>query len=59
MTAKGSWFGADLHLDGRDDQTAWAAGSRGDDELDPAKSGIGDGLAEQLGSQDWQQGALA
>jgi hypothetical protein len=48
-------------LDGRDDQTAWAAGDRLDIEMDHAESGIGDydGLAEQVGSQDWQQGAMA
>jgi hypothetical protein len=48
-------------LDGRDDQTAWAAGDRRDLEQDPAESGIGDhdGLGEQVGSQDWQQGAMA
>src|SRR5215218_1732211 len=28
-------------LDGKDDQTAWAAGKGGDAELDPAESGIG------------------
>jgi hypothetical protein len=40
------------------DQTRWAAGDRRDLELDSAESGIGDydGLAEQIGSQDWQQG---
>ena len=48
-------------LDGRTDQTAWAAGDRRDMEQDPAESGIGDydGLGEQVGSQDWQQGAMA
>src|SRR3979409_1677436 len=37
-----------------------AAGSRCDLELDPAESGIGDydGLLEQVGTQDWQQGAI-
>jgi hypothetical protein len=47
----------DVHLD----QTRWAAGGRRDLEQDPAESGIGDddGLAEQLGSGDWQQGAMA
>lgn len=47
-------------LDGRDDQTAWAAGDRADFEQDPAESGIGDydGLGEQVGSQDWQQGSM-
>jgi len=45
-------------LDGRDDQTAWAAGDRRDLELDPAESGIADydGLGEQIGSQDWRHG---
>jgi hypothetical protein len=44
----------------RTDQTARAAGDRRDFELDPAESGIGDydGLGEQVGSQDWQQGAM-
>jgi hypothetical protein len=48
-------------LDGRLDQTGWAAGNRDDRELDGAESGIGDydGLGEQVGSQDWQQGAMA
>jgi hypothetical protein len=48
-------------LDGRDDQTAWAVGSRNDVELDPAESGIGDydGLGEQVGSQDWQHAWMA
>jgi hypothetical protein len=40
------------------DQTNWSAGGRRDLELDGAESGIGDydGLMEQVGSQDWQQG---
>ncbi|MBR1145071.1 hypothetical protein [Bradyrhizobium sp. AUGA SZCCT0431] len=48
-------------LDGHDNQTVWARGGRRDLEVDPAESGIGDydGLAEQVGSQDWQQGAMA
>ena len=43
-------------LDGRSDQTAWAAGSRTDRELDGAESGIGDhdGMMEQIGQPDWQ-----
>ncbi|MCK1671231.1 hypothetical protein [Bradyrhizobium sp. 150] len=43
------------------DQTRWAAGDRRELEQDPAESGIGDldGLLEQVGSQDWQQGAMA
>jgi hypothetical protein len=43
------------------DQTRWAAGDRADIEVDAAESGIGDldGLLEQVGSQDWQQGAMA
>jgi hypothetical protein len=48
-------------LDGHHvDQTRWAAGSRADLERDPAESGIGDhdGLAEQVGSQDWQQAGM-
>ena len=48
-------------LDGREDQTAWAAGNRRDHEQDPAESGIADldGLLEQIGTQDWQHGAMA
>jgi hypothetical protein len=48
-------------LDGRDDQTAWAAGGRRDLKVDGAESGIGDldGLLEQVGTQDWQQGEMA
>jgi hypothetical protein len=48
-------------LDGRTDQTGWAADNRGDYELDHAEAGIGDwdGLLEQVGTQDWQQGAMA
>jgi hypothetical protein len=48
-------------LDGQTDQASWAAGSRADLEQDPAESGIADhdGLLEQVGTQDWQQGALA
>jgi hypothetical protein len=40
------------------DQTRWAGGDRRDLELDAAESGIGDyeGLLEQVGSQDWQNG---
>jgi hypothetical protein len=40
------------------DQTRWAVGSRSDLEVDGAESGIGDydGLMEQVGTQDWQQG---
>ncbi|MET4170832.1 hypothetical protein ABIB99_001914 [Bradyrhizobium sp. LA6.1] len=43
------------------DQRRWATGDRGDLEVDAAESGIGDldGLLEQVGSQDWQQGAMA
>jgi hypothetical protein len=42
-------------------RVAWWVTSVMDYELDAAESGIGDydGLAEQVGSQDWQQGALA
>lgn len=42
-------------------QTRWAFGDRRDLELDAAESGIGDheGLYEQVGSQDWQSGAMA
>jgi len=43
-------------LDGKTDQTAWAAGDRRDLELGPAESGIADldGLLEQIGQPDWQ-----
>lgn len=43
------------------DQSRWAQSSRSDSELDHAESGIADldGLLEQMGSQDWQQGAMA
>lgn len=46
--------------DQHDDQTAWADGGRLELELDGAESGIGDadGLLEQVGSQDWQQGGM-
>jgi hypothetical protein len=46
-------------LDGQDYQTRWAAGRR-DLELDGAESGIGDldGLREQVGTQDWQDGRV-
>jgi hypothetical protein len=42
------------------DQEQWAAGGRRDLELDGAESGIGDfdGLHEQVGTQDWQQGSM-
>ncbi len=45
---------------GHGDQTRWAEGGRRDLELDGAESGIGDqdGLMEQIGSQDWQQGRM-
>lgn len=48
-------------LDHNHTQERWAAGSRRDLELDHAESGIGDhdGLHEQVGTQDWQQGAMA
>ncbi|UQD96127.1 hypothetical protein [Bradyrhizobium japonicum] len=48
-------------LDHNHGQERWAAGSRQDLELDGAESGIGDldGLLEQVGTQDWQQGAMA
>ena len=47
-------------LDGKTDQTAWAAGGRADLELDGAESGIGDldGLLEQIGNQGWQVGGV-
>jgi len=46
----------DVHFN----QELWAAGSRRDLEQDDAESGIGDhdGLGEQVGSQDWQQGSM-
>lgn len=42
-------------LDGKLDQTAWAAGGRRDLELDGAESGIGDydGMLEQTGCGGW------
>ncbi|MGK7057088.1 hypothetical protein AB4853_11480 [Bradyrhizobium sp. 1050_B9_N1_2] len=48
-------------LDHHHSQERWAAGGRRDLELDHAESGIGDldGLLEQVGTQDWQQGAMA
>ncbi|MBR0764226.1 hypothetical protein [Bradyrhizobium japonicum] len=48
-------------LDHNHTQDRWAAGSRRDLELDSAESGIADldGLLEQVGTQDWQQGAMA
>ncbi|MCA6105352.1 hypothetical protein [Bradyrhizobium australafricanum] len=47
-------------LDQHDNQERWAAGGRRDLEHDPAESGIGDfeGLHEQAGTQDWQQGSM-
>jgi hypothetical protein len=48
----------DVHFD----QGRWAFGNPCDLELDDAESsGIGDqdGLLEQVGTQDWQQGAMA
>jgi hypothetical protein len=46
----------DVHFD----QRRWAAGDRRDLELDDGEAGIGDydGLAEQVGSQDWQQAGM-
>jgi hypothetical protein len=46
----------DMHFD----QTRWAAGNRRDLEQDDAESGIGDadGMHEQVGTQDWQQGSM-
>ncbi|MBR0939407.1 hypothetical protein [Bradyrhizobium jicamae] len=48
-------------LEQNDSQERWAAGGRRDLEQDPSESGVGDldGLLEQAGSQDWQQGAMA
>ncbi|MGY4314913.1 hypothetical protein [Bradyrhizobium sp. JR3.5] len=46
-------------LDHNHSQERWAAGGRRDLEADPAESGIGDhdGLHEQAGTNDWQQGS--
>jgi hypothetical protein len=46
------WLGS---LDQYHSQEAWAGGSRADLERDDSESGIGDGegLLEQVGSQDW------
>jgi hypothetical protein len=48
-------------LDHNHSQERWAAGDRRDLERDPAESGIGDhdGLLEQIGTEDWQHGAMA
>jgi len=48
-------------LDHNHSQERWAAGGRRDLEHDGAESGIGDydGLLEQVGTQDWQQGGMA
>lgn len=48
-------------LDGHNSQECWAAGGSDDLEHDDAASGVADldGLLEQVGTQDWQQGALA
>lgn len=49
-------------LEGHTDQrAAWHVESVNDYELDHSESGIGDpdGLLEQVGTQDWQQGAMA
>ena len=45
-------------LDHNHGQDQWAAGDRRDREQDLAESGIGDldGLLEQVGTQDWQDG---
>jgi hypothetical protein len=47
----------DVHFD----QTRWAVGDRRDLEQDVGETGIADhdGLLEQVGTQDWQQGAMA
>jgi hypothetical protein len=44
-----------------DSQEHWERGGSDDREGDPAESGTGDydGLLEQDGTQDWQQGGLA
>ncbi|MDH2402008.1 hypothetical protein QCM77_18885 [Bradyrhizobium sp. SSUT18] len=49
-------------LEGHTDQrAAWHVVSVNDYELDHSESGIGDhdGLLEQVGTQDWQQGGMA
>jgi hypothetical protein len=48
-------------LDSNHSQERWAGGDRRDLEQDPTESGIADldGLLEQVGTQDWQQGAMA
>ncbi|MCS3517063.1 hypothetical protein [Bradyrhizobium elkanii] len=48
-------------LDGHYSQERWASGGSDDLEQDLAESGIADldGLLEQVGTQDWQQGAMA
>ncbi|MCK1578572.1 hypothetical protein IVB03_02980 [Bradyrhizobium sp. 168] len=48
-------------LDHNHSQERWAVGGRRDLENDGAESGIGDydGLLEQVGPQDWQQGGMA
>ena len=49
-------------LEGHTDQrAAWHVASVNDYELDHSESGIGDhdGLLEQVGTQDWQQGTVA
>lgn len=47
-------------LDHRHSQEHWATGDRRDLEHDGAESGIGDhdGLLEQIGRQDWQDGGM-
>ncbi|OSJ16832.1 hypothetical protein BST63_10600 [Bradyrhizobium canariense] len=48
-------------LDHHHSQERWASGGRRDLEQDHAESGIADhdGLLEQIGTQDWQQGLMA
>lgn len=50
-----------LGADGRDNQLFSWMGDITDREADPAESGIADhdGLLEQIGTQDWQQGGMA
>jgi hypothetical protein len=47
-------------LDSKEDQAAWAAGRVGELELGPRRIGHRDydGLGEQIGSRDWQQGPM-
>ncbi len=50
----------DCHSPEIQSQERWSAGGRRDLEQDDAESGIGDqdGLLEQIGTQDWQNGGM-